>query len=87
MNSAAFLHDPRSYMKIAGSLLARIEDGTDKPGDQLPSINELVQSFSVSRQTAGHAMRVLADQGLVQFVPGLGYFVREQIDETWRGSA
>jgi GntR family transcriptional regulator len=64
-------------MKIAGSLLAQIEDGTYKPGDALPHLGELAESFTVSRSTAGHAMQVLADEGRVQFVPGRGYYVCE----------
>ena len=87
MNIAALLRDPRAYMKITGSLLARIEDGTYKPGDQLPSLGELAGQFTVSRSTTGHAMRVLASAELVHFVPGLGYFVREQVDDAWNGEA
>ncbi len=77
MSSAALLRDPRLYMKIAGSLLARIEDGTCKPGDQLPTLGRLAGTFEVSRQTAQHAMQVLAGEGLVCFVPGRGYYVCE----------
>ena len=81
MNSAALLRYPRSYMKIAGSLLVQIDDGTYKSGDQLPSLGELAEQFTVSRSTAGHAMRVLAGAELLHFVPGLGYFVCEQTKE------
>jgi DNA-binding GntR family transcriptional regulator len=78
MNSAALLRDPRLYMQIAGSVLAQIEDGRFKPGGALPNIGELAEQFSVSRQTAGHALQLLADEGLVQRVPGRGYYVCEQ---------
>ncbi len=77
MNSAALMRDARLYMKVAGSLLTQIEDGTFKPGDPMPRLSELTTSFRVSRRTAGHAMQVLADEGPVQFFPGLGYFVCE----------
>jgi GntR family transcriptional regulator len=77
VNSASLKRDPRLYLKIAGSLLVGIEDGIYKPGYVLPSIGALAKSFSVSRQTAGLGMQVLVDEGLVQRVPGRGYYVCE----------
>ena len=56
-----------------------ILDGRLKPGDKLPSEQELVKMFSVSRQTIREVLRVLEAQGLMQIRPGAcgGIFVRE----------
>lgn len=69
--------DPRLFMQVANSLRVRIMDETYKPGDLLPSIGTICTTYSVSRQTAGKALRVLSRDGLIQFVPGRGYYVCE----------
>ena len=67
--------DPRLYRQVASSLRAQITDKTYKPGDMLPSIGAICTTYGISRQTSGKALRVLSNEGLVQFVPGRGYYV------------
>lgn len=73
--TAAGQPDPRAYMRLAAFLREQIRDGKLAPGGQLPSIAALRREQGHSRQTAGKAMRVLADEGLIYRVPGLGYYV------------
>jgi len=69
--------DPRLYRQVASVLRNQITDETYKPGDLLPSIQIICTTQGISRQTVGKALRVLSDEGLVQFVPGRGYYVCE----------
>jgi GntR family transcriptional repressor for pyruvate dehydrogenase complex len=46
-------------------------------GDSLPSERELAQDLQVSRQALREALRILAQKGLVQVLPGRGTFVAQ----------
>ncbi len=62
-------------MRLAALLREQITEGKLAPSDRLPSIAALHRDQGHSRQTAGKAMRVLAGEGLIYRVPGLGYYV------------
>jgi DNA-binding GntR family transcriptional regulator len=67
------MDDPRRYIQMMNLIRARIEDGSYKPNELMPSIQELSEQTGFSRHTIGKAMRMLQEQGLVQRTPGLGY--------------
>jgi GntR family transcriptional regulator len=73
--TAAGQPDPRAYMRLAAFIREQIRDGKLAPGGRLPSIAVLRREQGHSRQTAGKAMRVLEEEGLIYRVPGLGYYV------------
>ena len=68
-------NDPRSYVRMAATIRARIAEGKLRPGDPTPSIESIVRDHRHARQTCAKALRLLVNQGLAYRVPGLGYFV------------
>jgi len=65
------------YLQLAEIFRQRIARGAWKPGDMLPSIDMLMQEFSVARVTVRQAMRLLTDEGLVSPQRGRGTVVNE----------
>lgn len=63
------------YAAIRDAIEARILSGALKPGARLPSEQELVAEYGVSRMTAGRALRELAEAGLVVRRRKAGSFV------------
>jgi DNA-binding GntR family transcriptional regulator len=66
------------YRQVANVLRARIESGELQPGSRVPSITTLMQQYGIARNTARHALAVLADDGLIEITPGWGSFVKEK---------
>lgn len=65
------------YAKVKNHIIGRIHSGAWAPGARVPSENEIVESFGVSRMTANRALRELTAEGFVARVPGVGTFVKE----------
>lgn len=59
------------YQQIADDLLHQITTGGYSPGDELPSLAELCQTYRVSKVTASSALAVLDHQGLIAVRHGL----------------
>ncbi|MEU8272479.1 GntR family transcriptional regulator [Sphaerisporangium sp. NPDC049002] len=67
---------PPKYAQLVQALQRRIESGDYPPGSMLPSENQLINEFGVSRPTVVAALRVLREQGWVESQQGKGRFVR-----------
>jgi DNA-binding GntR family transcriptional regulator len=67
---------PPKYAQLVQTLQRRIESGDYPPGSLLPSENQLIQEFAVSRPTVVAALRVLREQGWIESQQGKGRFVR-----------
>lgn len=71
------VEDPRAYVRLAALLREQIKSGELPPGEPAPSITTLTQEHGLARQTVAKAFGLLAAEGLVVRVPGLGYYVAE----------
>ncbi|MBM3519989.1 MAG: histidine utilization repressor [Alphaproteobacteria bacterium] len=65
------------YARVKSHIIGQIHSGAWAPGARVPSENELVESFGISRMTANRALRELTTEGFVARVPGVGTFVKE----------
>lgn len=66
------------YQQVKDFITRNIQDGTWSAGHRLPSENELVSQFGLSRMTVNRAFRELTHQGRVVRVAGVGSFVAEE---------
>lgn len=57
-------------------LIGWLKDGTFKKGSKLPSQNELVEYFGISRTGVREALQMMAVLNLIEIKPGLGCFVK-----------
>jgi GntR family transcriptional regulator len=64
------------YHQVKTSLLSRIETGQWRPGDRLPSEDELADRYKVSKITVRQALRELALVGHIRREQGRGTFVQ-----------
>ncbi len=63
------------YKQIIVSIENAIVNGDLKRGDKLPSINSVRNRFSLSRDTVLIAYNDLKVRGIIQSIPGKGYYV------------
>ena len=63
----ALLHD-----QVAADIRRAIADGEAKPGERLPPARDLAAVLNVNSNTVLRAMRVLRDEGLLEFRRGRG---------------
>src|SRR3954451_14781987 len=72
----AYEVEPPKYVRLAQTLQRRIEDGTYPPGTRVPSENQLVQAFGMSRPTVVRALELLKRAGWLESRQGYGTIVR-----------
>lgn len=63
------------YLKLKHYILRQITNGDWPPQSRIPSENDLVVKFGVSRMTVNRALRELTDAGVVTRLQGVGSFV------------
>jgi GntR family transcriptional regulator len=66
----ALLHD-----QVAGDIRRAIADGEAMPGDKLPPARDLAAVLGVNTNTVLRALRILREEGLLEFRRGRGITV------------
>lgn len=63
------------YRQIIQSVEDAISRGDLKPGDKIPSINEISRQWKLSRETVVNAYNELRSRGIISSAPGKGYYI------------
>src|SRR5580658_427908 len=96
--SIVFRLDARSdrapFRQLVDQVTSAFERGQLQPGDQLPSVREVVRQITINPNTVHRAYRELEHLGLVEGRLGLGTFVTgspegasgEYRAQSWRGA-
>jgi GntR family transcriptional regulator len=63
------------YMKVAAELRRDIADGQVRPGQRLPPARDMATVAGVNQNTMFRALRVLRDEGILEFQRGRGISV------------
>ncbi len=66
------------YAALAEELTARIQDGTFRTGERLPSVRALKRQRRLSTATVVRALEEMERRGLIEARPRSGFFVRSQ---------
>jgi GntR family histidine utilization transcriptional repressor len=66
------------YLQVKRHILENIGSGKWGTSTRVPSENEIVKSFGVSRMTANRALRELRDEGVLVRIAGVGSFVADR---------
>ena len=68
----------KKFITIYEALKEEILDGSLSYGDQIPSENDLVQTYQASRETVRKALHLLVSDGMIQKIRGKGSIVIDQ---------
>ncbi len=70
-----------AYRQIIGQVRHAIRLGILQPGDQLPTVREVVKQITINPNTVHRAYRELELQGLTEGRTGIGTFIRKSLSE------
>jgi DNA-binding transcriptional regulator YhcF (GntR family) len=63
------------YRQIVDGIITAIQQKELNRGDALPSVNKMCKRYSVARETVVKAYNELKSQGIIEAIPGKGFYV------------
>jgi len=63
------------YKLIVNHVIDGINEGLYKKGDWIPSINEFIRKYNLSRDTVFAGLSELKSKGIIDSNPGVGYYI------------
>ena len=70
-----------AYRQVVDQVRQAIRLGMLRPGDQLPTVRDVVKQIAINPNTVHRAYRELEQQGLTEGRPGSGTFVTRSLSE------
>ncbi len=65
------------YLQLADQIRYAAASGRLRPGDPLPSLRPLAEELRINRNTIAKAYAELETQGIIETIPGKGFFVKQ----------
>jgi GntR family transcriptional regulator len=65
------------YLQLADQVRYAAASGRLRPGDALPSLRPLSEELRINRNTIAKAYAELEAQGIIETVPGKGFFLKQ----------
>ena len=64
------------YLQLADQVRYAAASGKLRPGDSLPALRPLAEELRINRNTIAKAYAELETQGIIETIPGKGYFLK-----------
>src|SRR5882762_10836071 len=65
------------YLQLADQIRYAAACGRLQPGEALPALRPLAEELRINRNTIAKAYAELEGQGIIETIPGKGYFVKK----------
>ncbi|HEY5909920.1 MAG TPA: GntR family transcriptional regulator [Verrucomicrobiae bacterium] len=65
------------YLQLADQIRYAAASGRLRPGDPLPTLRPLAEELRINRNTIARAYSELEAQGIIETIPGKGFFLRQ----------
>ena len=69
-----------AYRQLVDQVRQALQLGILRPGDQLPTVRDVVRQITINPNTVHRAYRELEQQGLTEGRPGSGTFVKRSLE-------
>ena len=66
------------YLQLADQIRYAAASGRLRPGEPLPSLRPLAEELRINRNTIAKAYAELESQGIIETVPGKGFFLKQK---------